>query len=97
MKPLSVISRRESLNSGVKDIAAFVPTPGTKKAQNLRRAVEIRPLKENKNNNIDIWTLERLLNASNEKLKVKLERAYREIEQLRRFLNEKCGDEKSRG
>lgn len=90
--------RRESINSGIKDLAALIPTPDTNKAQILQRAVEfIRRLKENENNNIEKWTLEKLLteqavselNASNEKLKAELERAYREIEQLRRSLNEK--------
>lgn len=90
--------RRESINSGIKDLAALIPTPDTNKAQILQRAVEfIRRLKENENNNIEKWTLEKLLteqavselNASNEKLKAELERAYREIEQLRRQLNEK--------
>ncbi|WPK23395.1 hypothetical protein PUMCH_000634 [Australozyma saopauloensis] len=90
--------RRELINSGIKDLAALIPTPDTNKAQILQRAVEfIRRLKENENNNIEKWTLEKLLteqavselNASNEKLKAELERAYREIEQLRRTLNEK--------
>lgn len=90
--------RRESINSGIKDLAALIPTADTNKAQILQRAVEfIRRLKENENSNIEKWTLEKLLteqavselNASNEKLKAELERAYREIEQLRRTLSEK--------
>ena len=52
----------------------------------------IKRLKENENNNIEKWTLEKLLteqavselSASNEKLKHELESAYREIEQLKR-------------
>ncbi|EAZ63270.1 centromere-binding kinetochore protein, partial [Scheffersomyces stipitis CBS 6054] len=82
--------RRESINHGIKDLAALIPTNDTNKAQILQRAVEyIKRLKENENNNIEKWTLEKLLteqavselSASNEKLKQELERAYREIEQ----------------
>lgn len=90
--------RRESINQGIKELAALIPTPDTNKAQILQRAIEfIRRLKENENNNIEKWTLEKLLteqavselNASNEKLKAELERAYREIELLRRKLDDK--------
>lgn len=90
--------RRESINQGIKELAVLIPTPDTNKAQIIQRGVEfIRRLKENENNNIEKWTLEKLLteqavselNASNEKLKAELERAYREIEQLRRKLDEK--------
>lgn len=90
--------RRESINLGIKDLAQLIPTADTNKAQILQRAVEfIRRLKENENNNIEKWTLEKLLteqavselNASNEKLKSELERAYREIESLRHKLDEK--------
>lgn len=90
--------RRESINLGIKELAQLIPTPDTNKAQILQRGIEfIRRLKENENNNIEKWTLEKLLteqavselNASNEKLKSELERAYREIEQLRRKLDEK--------
>lgn len=91
--------RRDSINHGIKELAALIPTADTNKAQILQRGVEfIRRLKENENNNIEKWTLEKLLteqavselNASNEKLKAELERAYREIEQLRRKLEEKA-------
>lgn len=90
--------RRELINQGIKELAALIPTPDTNKAQILQRGIEfIRRLKENENNNIEKWTLEKLLteqavselNASNEKLKAELERAYREIELLRRKLDEK--------
>lgn len=82
--------RRELINQGIKELAALIPTNDTNKAQILQRAVEyIKRLKENENNNIEKWTLEKLLteqamaelSASNEKLKQELERAYREIEQ----------------
>ena len=90
--------RRDLINAGIKELAALIPTPDTNKAQILQRAVEfIKRLKENENNNIEKWTLEKLLteqavselNASNEKLKAELERAYREIDSLRRQLDEK--------
>ncbi|KAK6455271.1 uncharacterized protein RJT20DRAFT_136418 [Scheffersomyces xylosifermentans] len=81
--------RREAINHGIKELAALIPTQDTNKAQILQRAVEyIKRLKENENNNIEKWTLEKLLteqavselSASNDKLKSELERAYREIE-----------------
>lgn len=90
--------RRELINLGIKELAQLIPTPDTNKAQILQRGIEfIRRLKENENNNIEKWTLEKLLteqavselNALNEKLKAELERAYREIELLRRKLEEK--------
>lgn len=82
--------RRESINVGIKELAELIPTTDTNKAQILQRAVEyIKRLKENENNNIEKWTLEKLLteqavnelSASNDKLKLELEGAYREIEQ----------------
>ena len=82
--------RRELINQGIKELAALIPTNDTNKAQILQRAVEyIKRLKENENNNIEKWTLEKLLteqamaelSALNDKLKLELERAYREIEQ----------------
>ncbi|OBA24196.1 HLH-domain-containing protein, partial [Metschnikowia bicuspidata var. bicuspidata NRRL YB-4993] len=81
--------RRDSINQGIKELAQLIPSPDTNKAQILQRGIEyIRRLKENENNNIEKWTLEKLLteqavselNASNEKLKSELEKAYREIE-----------------
>jgi bHLH factor len=81
--------RRENINSGIKELAALLPSPETNKSQILQRAIEyIKRLKENEQNNIEKWTLEKLLNdqalaeltASNEKLKTELERAYREVE-----------------
>ena len=85
--------RRESINTGIRELARLRPTTDTNTAQLLQRAVEyIKRLKENENNNIEKWTLEKLLteqavselSASNEKLKHELESAYREIEQLKR-------------
>ncbi|CUM63761.1 uncharacterized protein PRCAT00001345001 [Priceomyces carsonii] len=85
--------RRESINQGIKELAALIPTNDTNKSQILQRGVEyIKRLKENESNNIEKWTLEKLLteqavselSASNEKLKQELERAYREIEQWKK-------------
>lgn len=81
--------RRESINAGIKELAALIPTSDTNKAQVLQRAIEfIKRLKENETNNIEKWTLEKLLteqavselDASNTKLKQELERAYREVD-----------------
>lgn len=89
--------RRESINQGIKELAALIPTNDTNKSQILQRAVEyIKRLKENENNNIEKWTLEKLLteqavselSASNEKLKQELERAYREIEQWKKLVKD---------
>ncbi|KAI5965891.1 CBF1 [Candida pseudojiufengensis] len=90
--------RREAINLGIKELADLIPTRDTNKTQILQRAAEyIKRLKENENNNIEKWTLEKLLteqavselSASNEKLKHELERAYREIEILKEKLNNK--------
>ncbi|EMG47035.1 CBF1 Transcriptional regulator CBF1 [Candida maltosa Xu316] len=90
--------RREAINIGIRELAKLIPTTDTNKAQILQRSVEfIKRLKENENNNIEKWTLEKLLteqavselSASNEKLKHELELAYREIEQLKRANNKK--------
>ena len=78
----------------------MIPTNDTNKAQILLRGVEyIKRLKENENNNIEKWTLEKLLteqavselSASNEKLKQELERAYREIEQWKKLVKDQKG------
>ncbi|EGV61266.1 basic helix-loop-helix protein [Yamadazyma tenuis] len=88
--------RRENINGGIRELAGLIPTSDTNKAQILQRAIEyIKRLKENETNNIEKWTLEKLLteqavselDASNTKLKQELERAYREIEQLKRELS----------
>lgn len=90
--------RRESINHGIKELAALIPTADTNKSQILQRAVDfIKRLKENETNNIEKWTLEKLiteqavteLSASNDKLKQELERAYREIEHWKRIAEEK--------
>lgn len=90
--------RRESINLWIKELANLIPTSDTNKSQILQRAVEfIKRLKENESNNIEKWTLEKLLtdqavselSASNEKLKAELQKAYREAEHWRRIAEEK--------
>lgn len=89
--------RRENINAGIKDLSNLLPTPETNKAQILQRAVEyIKRLKENETNNIEKWTLEKLLtdqavaelSASNEKLKSELEKTYRELEHYKKIAKE---------
>lgn len=79
-------------------MANLIPTTDTNKSQILQRAVEyIKRLKENESNNIEKWTLEKLLtdqavselSASNEKLKAELQKAYREAEHWRRIAEDK--------
>lgn len=91
--------RRESINQGIKELANLIQCNDTNKSQILQRAVDfIRRLKENETNNIEKWTLEKLiteqavseLNGSNEKLKQELERTYREIEHWKRKAEEKA-------
>lgn len=81
--------RRVNINQAIDELASVLPTQETNKATILKRAAEyIRRLKENENNNIEKWTLEKLitdqavneLSNSNEKLKIELEKAYREVE-----------------
>lgn len=90
--------RRDSINLWIKELANLIPTSDTNKLQILQRAVEfIKRLKENESNNIEKWTLEKLLtdqavselSASNEKLKVELQKAYREAEHWRRVAEDK--------
>lgn len=90
--------RRENINMGIKELAALIPTPDTNKSQILQRAVEyIKRLKENETNNIEKWTLEKLLTEqavteldnSNQKLKLELEKCYREIENYKKLLEKK--------
>lgn len=86
--------RRENINAGIKELAALLPAPETNKSQILQRGIEyIKRLRLNEQNNIEKWTLEKLLNdqalaeltASNEKLKTELERAYREVEHWKKM------------
>ncbi|CZT12664.1 probable CBF1-centromere binding factor 1 [Rhynchosporium agropyri] len=81
--------RRETINEGINELSKIVPGCEKNKGSILQRAVQfITQLKENETQNIEKWTLEKLLteqaiaelSASNDKLKAECERAWREVE-----------------
>lgn len=81
--------RRETINEGINELAKIVPGCEKNKGSILQRAVNfISQLKENEQQNIEKWTLEKLLteqaitelSTSNDKLKQECERLYRELE-----------------
>ncbi|KAI1002380.1 hypothetical protein K3495_g5824 [Podosphaera aphanis] len=81
--------RRETINEGINELAKIVPGCEKNKGSILQRAVQfITELKENETQNIEKWTLEKLLteqaiaelSASNDKLKTECDRAWREVE-----------------
>ncbi len=81
--------RRETINEGINELAKIVPNCEKNKGSILARAVSfIQQLKENESQNIEKWTLEKLLteqaiaelSQSNDKLKQECERLYRELE-----------------
>ncbi|KAK3357119.1 hypothetical protein B0T25DRAFT_147572 [Lasiosphaeria hispida] len=81
--------RRETINEGINELAKIVPGCEKNKGSILQRAVSfITQLKENETQNIEKWTLEKLLteqaiaelSTSNDKLKHEYERLYRELE-----------------
>ncbi|KAJ4324181.1 basic helix-loop-helix protein [Fusarium piperis] len=85
--------RRETINEGINELAKIVPGCEKNKGSILQRAVSfISQLKENEQQNIEKWTLEKLLteqaitelSASNDKLKQECERLYRELETWKR-------------
>jgi len=85
--------RRETINEGINELAKIVPGCEKNKGSILQRAVSfITQLKENEAQNIEKWTLEKLLteqaiaelSASNDKLKTECERAWREVETWKR-------------
>ena len=80
--------RRETINEGINELAKIVPGCEKNKGSILQRAVAfITQLKENETQNIEKWTLEKLLteqaiaelSASNDKLKSEVDRLYREL------------------
>lgn len=80
--------RRETINEGINELAKIVPGCEKNKGSILQRAVSfITQLKDNEAQNIEKWTLEKLLteqaiqelSGSNDKLKQELDRAYREL------------------
>ncbi len=81
--------RRETINEGINELAKIVPGCEKNKGSILARAVTfINQLKENETQNIEKWTLEKLLteqainelSTSNDKLKCEVERLFRELE-----------------
>lgn len=81
--------RRETINEGINELAKIVPGCEKNKGSILQRAVQyIQQLKENEAQNIEKWTLEKLLTEQaiqdlsqrNEKLQKECERAWREAE-----------------
>ncbi|CAK7199099.1 basic helix-loop-helix protein [Sporothrix eucalyptigena] len=81
--------RRETINEGINELAKIVPGCEKNKGSILQRAVVfITQLKENETQNIEKWTLEKLLteqaiaelSASNDKLKAEVDRLYAELE-----------------
>lgn len=81
--------RRETINEGINELAKIVPGCEKNKGSILQRAVQyIQQLKENEAQNIEKWTLEKLLteqaiqelSQNNEKLQRDLDRVNRECE-----------------
>lgn len=85
--------RRETINEGINELAKIVPGCEKNKGSILQRAVVfITQLKENETQNIEKWTLEKLLteqaiaelSASNDKLKSEVERVFAELQSWKR-------------
>ncbi|KAF2085714.1 hypothetical protein K490DRAFT_74877 [Saccharata proteae CBS 121410] len=81
--------RRETINEGINELAKIVPGCEKNKGSILQRAVQfITQLKENESQNIEKWTLEKLLteqaitelSASCDKFKGECQRAWQEVE-----------------
>jgi len=79
--------RRETINEGITELAKIVPGCEKNKGQILQRAVQfITQLKENESQNIEKWTLEKLLteqaitelSSASDKLKTELRKSYEE-------------------
>ncbi|GAB7352980.1 hypothetical protein MBLNU459_g3547t1 [Dothideomycetes sp. NU459] len=85
--------RRETINEGINELAKIVPNCEKNKGSILQRAVIfITQLKENESQNIEKWTLEKLLteqaiaelSSSCDKLKAEVNRNYKELEAWKR-------------
>ncbi|KAK4630874.1 hypothetical protein CLAFUW4_03830 [Fulvia fulva] len=85
--------RRETINEGINELAKIVPGCEKNKGSILARAVQfITQLKENETQNIEKWTLEKLLteqaiaelSSSCDKLKAECQRAWGEAEQWKK-------------
>ena len=86
--------RRETINEGINELAKIVPGCEKNKGSILANAVRyITKLKEDEQQAVEKWTLEKLLteqaiselSSSNDKLKDELERNYRDLEAWRRL------------
>lgn len=80
--------RRETINKGITALAEVVPSCDKNKGQILARSVEyISQLRESEAKSMERWTMEKLLTEQslaelaqqNEKLKMELERAWKEV------------------
>ncbi|KXJ94317.1 hypothetical protein Micbo1qcDRAFT_202200 [Microdochium bolleyi] len=80
--------RRETINEGINELAKIVPGCEKNKGSILQRTVAyITQLRDNEAQNLEKWTLEKLLteqaieelSSSNDKLKQECERVYREL------------------
>lgn len=85
--------RREAINEGITDLSKIVPGCEKNKGSILARSVQfITQLKENETQNIEKWTLEKLLteqaiaelSSSCDKLKAECQRAWAESEQWKK-------------
>ena len=85
--------RRAPINEGINELAKIVPGCEKNKGSILARAVQfITQLKENETQNIEKWTLEKLLteqaiaelSSSCDKLKAECQRAWAECEQWKK-------------
>ncbi|KAF3769645.1 helix loop helix transcription factor [Cryphonectria parasitica EP155] len=85
--------RRETINEGINELAKIVPGCEKNKGSILQNAVRyITKLKEDEQQAIEKWTLEKLLteqaiselSTSNDKLKAECDRTYRELEAWKR-------------
>lgn len=81
--------RRETINEGINELAKIVPGCEKNKGSILQRAVQfITQLKENESQNIEKWTLEKLLteqaiselSASCDKFKAEYQQAREELD-----------------
>ncbi|KAH0068995.1 hypothetical protein KCU90_g21209, partial [Aureobasidium melanogenum] len=85
--------RRETINEGINELAKIVPGCEKNKGSILQRAVQfITQLKENESQNIEKWTLEKLLteqaiaelSASCDRLKAELSQVYKDLDAWKR-------------
>lgn len=85
--------RRETINEGINELAKIVPGCEKNKGSILGRAVAfITQLKQNEGENIEKWTLEKLLteqaiaelSSSCDKLKAECQRAWAECERWKK-------------